>query len=307
MKPTIFQQPFWLDAVAPGEWQAVEVRAGGILQARMPYVLRRGRLGQRVITMPSLTQTLGPWIAPGQGKPATELARQHELMTALVLQLPPFDDFVQNLHPAITNWLPFYWQGFRQTTRYSYVLDDLADPDAIWSGFRENIRRAVRKAERELTVRDDLGLDVLLELAELTFRRQGHRLPFGRATVAAIDRACAERGCGKLLGAEDARGRMHGAIYIVWDEQTAYYLIGGTDPERRGSGAASLLLWTAIRHAATVTGSFDFEGSMRRPIERFFRGFGARQQPYLRITKTNARQLRIARDVRSWFVGPRRD
>jgi hypothetical protein len=302
VKPTIFQQPFWLDAVAPGRWHAVEVRLGGARQAWMPYVLHRGRVGQRVIRMPHLTQTLGPWIGPSRGKPATQLARQHELMTALIERLPPFDEFVQNLHPAITSWLPFYWQGFQQTTRYSYVLEELGDTDAIWAGFRENIRRAVRKAERELAVRDDLGLDVLLDLAELTFARQGRSLPFGRETVARIEQACAQRGCHRMLFAQDERGRVHAGIYVVWDDETSYYLIGGADPALRGSGATSLLLWTAIQQVATTARRFDFEGSMQRPIERYFRAFGARQQPYLRVSKVNARWLRAARDVRSWLA-----
>jgi len=38
-----------------------------------------------------------------------------------------------------------------------------------------------------------------------------------------------------------------------------------------------------------VTDVFDFEGSMLPPVERYFRAFGARQTPYLRVSRTSRR------------------
>jgi hypothetical protein len=34
-----------------------------------------------------------------------------------------------------------------------------------------------------------------------------------------------------------------------------------------------------------VVSVFDFEGSMLRPVERFFRAFGGRQVPYLHVSR----------------------
>ena len=79
----------------------------------------------------------------------------------------------------------------------------------------------------------------------------------------------------------------------MWDENSAYYLMGGGDPDLRNSGAASLVLWEAIKHASTVTGKFDFEGSMNESIERFFRGFGGRQELAFNVSKTNSKLLHI--------------
>jgi hypothetical protein len=104
-----------------------------------------------------------------------------------------------------------------------------------------------------------------------------------------------------MLFAQDAQGRLHAAAYIVWDEQAAYYLMGGADPELRTSGATSLLMWEAIKFASTVTQTFDFEGSMIESIERFFRAFGAKQKRYFRVSKTNSLPLKMYQDVRSWI------
>jgi hypothetical protein len=223
-------------------------------------------------------------------------------MTELIEGLPRFDTFTQHFHHSVTNWLPFYWRGFEQTTRYTYVLEQLRDLDAVWKGMRENIRREVRKAKRSVVVRDDLGLDALYDLNRKTFGRQGRAIPYGPDLIARIDEACARRGCRRAFFAEDAQGRLHAALYLVWDPQAAYYLIGGGDPELRNSGATSLLMWEAIQFAASVTQTFDFEGSMIEPVERFFRAFGAAQKPYFRVSKTTSPLVKMGADIRSWLV-----
>lgn len=72
-----------------------------------------------------------------------------------------------------------------------------------------------------------------------------------------------------------------------------YYLMGG-DPELRNSSVTSLCMWETIRFSATVARSFDFEGLMLEPVERFFRAFGAIQQPFSCVSKTPSRLLRTA-------------
>lgn len=285
---SIFQKKWWLDAVAPQLLRVAEVKKNDSVSAYLPYVISK-KAGLTVIGMPKLTQTLGPWLAPSSAKYANQLSQQKKIMTALIAELPPFDYFCQNFHYTITNWLPFHWHGFTQTTRYTYILDQLSDTDKVWSGFKENIRTDVRKASKRLVVKRDLPIEKFIDLNTLTFKRQGRALPYSRGLVKRLDRACAEYKSRKIFFAEDSQGRIHAAVYIVWDEKSAYYLMGGADPELRNSGATSLLLWEAIQFAATVTQRFDFEGSMIESVERFFRAFGARQVPYFQITSMNRR------------------
>lgn len=226
---------------------------------------------------------MGPWIKPSQAKYAKALQQEKDLMYALIEQLPPFDYFYQRFHHSITNWLPFFWKGFTQTTKYTYSIDDLKDPDKVWSGFQAKIRTDIRKAEKVVKVRSDFPLDRLIDVVELTFKRQSMTLPFDRETVRRLDAECQSREIRKMFFAEDAHERIHAVLYLVWDEDTAYYLMAGADPELRSSGASSLLVWEALKYATTVTLRFDFEGGMIEPVERFFRGFGARQVSYFQI------------------------
>jgi hypothetical protein len=278
----IFQEPWWLDAVAPNAWQSLEVIEGGQIVARMPIILRR-KLGFRVIRQPPLTQVLGPWIRTSCAGAAKRMAREKRLLNQLIDQLPPWDYFEANFHRGMTNWLPFYWRGFQQTTRYTYVLEETADLEKLWNQLQESVRRNIRKGQKKLHVRTDISLDRLLDLVEITFQRQGQALPFDRDLMHRIDTACALRGARRIFFAEDAQGRLHAGLYLVMDGACAYYLLGGADPDLRESGAQNLLLWEAIRCASEMRLMFDFEGSMLEPVERVFRGFGARQVPYMHV------------------------
>lgn len=290
----LFSRAWWLDAVA-GEtgWDVAVVERGGEVVASMPYQLRN-RLGFKWLSQPPLTQTLGPWVKPSRAKSAVALAYEKDMMEALIDRLPRFDHFIQSWHHSRTNWLPFYWRGFSQTTRYTYVLPDLSDEDALWANFDRNVRGAIRKASSRfgLSVRRDLGIDAFLALNRMTFARQGKKLPYSEELVRRLDEACARRGCRETFIALDEQGRAHAGEYVVWDENAAYALMGGADPALRNSGATSLCMWEAIRFAAKVTRSYDFEGSMIEPVERQFRAFGGQQKPYFRVMKTNSWLLR---------------
>lgn len=284
----IFQQPWWLDAMAPQQWHESEIVRDGEIIARMPYV-KKQKYGLTILTTPPLTQNLGPWIKPSEGKYLTQLADQKKLMTELIEQLPHYDYFNCPFHYSLQNWLPFFWQGFSQTTAYTYVLHDLSDLDQVWHGFRENIRREIRRAQKKVTIRTDLDISKFLEINALTYKRQGIPFPYREEVVRRLDFACENQDARRMFFAEDAEGRIHASIYIVWDENSAYYLLGGGDPELRNSGATSWLMWEAIQFAAKVTKKFDFEGSMIEPVEQFFRAFGAKQMPYLRVTGMSRR------------------
>jgi hypothetical protein len=290
---SFFGEPWWLDAVAgPGNWGEVRVESGGRLQARLPFVAIK-KYGYIVLGMPPLTQHLGPWFSSTNGKYASDLARQKDLVGELISRLPNHHMFRQNFHHAASNWLPWYWQGFEQTSRCTYILGDLTQETKLWDDMRSNIRSDIRKAQNRfgLTIHKNMGLDLLLRVCQKTFQRQ-HRRGLPEDVVRRIFDACEKKNAGQAFFAVDDKGRIHAAAYIVWDERAAYYLLGGGDPQLRNSGAHSLIMWEAILHAAKVSRTFDFEGSMVESVERFFRAFGAGQVPYHHVRQINNRWLK---------------
>jgi hypothetical protein len=281
---SIFEQPWWLDGVAPGRWSAAEVRRGHEVVARLPFVQRR-KAGLTAIVQPDLTQTLGPWIAPLEGKYARRLETEKKLLGQVIQMLPPVDLFRVNFSPALTNWLPFYWAGFDATVRYTYRLNDLSDLDRVRGEFQDHVRRGIRKAENVVEVVHDHPLEPVLRLNARTFARQGRRPPYSDDLVRRLDAICAAHGARRSLAAVDAQGRTHAVLYLVWDAGTLYPIINARDADLQAFGANVLLYWEAIRFASTVSRTFDFEGSMLEPIEHFVRGFGGRQTAYFCVSK----------------------
>jgi lipid II:glycine glycyltransferase (peptidoglycan interpeptide bridge formation enzyme) len=196
------------------------------------------------------------------------------------------------------NALPFHWAGYRLEVRYTYRLNDLGSTEALWDGLRNNLRREIRKAQKRVEVVEDLGVDRFHDVLSKTYARQGIATPHSLAELERLAEACARRNAGAMLFARDDDDQVHAATWVVWDRNAAYYLLAGAEPELRTSGASSLLMWEAITRASEVTDVFDFHGSMVQPVERFVRGFGGVQTPYLGVTRIG-RALRAALAGRS--------
>ncbi len=280
---------WWLDAVAPGRYQLLTVRKGQEIRAGWPIVLAKNSKVPQIIT-PPLTQKLGILFAKSTAKYSEDLANQHKLIDELIEQLPAGAALAQNFHENFTNWLPFYWRGYQQTSRYTYVLDNLSDTGALWDQMRPTTRTQIRKAQKNgLRVVETDDLEHFYRVNSKTFERQGLATPYRLEFVQRIDDACTRHAGRKIFMALGPDGRVRAAIYIVYDAQCAVLLLSGGDEDLRGDAAGSLLTWESIRFAATVSRRFDFEGSMLRPVERHYRGFGARQTPYFRISGMAAR------------------
>jgi len=290
----IFSRAWWLDTVCGiDNWDVLLVEKGGKIVATMPFV-KTTLKGNEFIQMPVLTQTLGPYlIYPQNQKYEKRLAFEKEVLTELIKQLPEFGFFNQRFHYSITNWLPFFWNGFSQSTRYTYVVDDLSDLDSVFSNFGSNIKSDIRKADKIAKIEETNDLELFYGLIASTFNKQNKAVPYSIEMLKRIDDACVKENSRKIFIAKDDKGQLHAAVYLIWDETSAYYLIGGKNNEIKNSGATSLVLWHAIKFASSIVGKFDFEGSMLEPVERFFRAFGAKQVPYFSITKTNSKKLKI--------------
>ena len=287
----IFAQPWYLDAVCEGgEWDAAVVQQGEQIVAAMPY-FRKKKGPFRYLTMPHFCKHLGPYLHPEfQG-----LKFEHKFYEALIGQLPAVHASKQEFHPSVTNWLPFYWRGYRQTTRYTYQLNLEAGLEAVYQGFNRNVRRNLKKAEKELSIRLDMPPADFFNINLLSFQRQGIAPPYSRELFLQHDEALAQHQSRQIFCAEDAQGRIHSAAYLIWDGQAAYYHLSGDHPDLRNSGAGLLLVWEAIRYTHDVLQlpMFDFEGSMMPNVEAIRRQFGGRQAPYFRVWKYDSRVYRL--------------
>lgn len=297
----LFISPWWLDLVCGDGWDVIICEKGGRLLAALPFVLKR-KFGIKVISSPKFTQTMGIWLSHSDAKYAKRLAAEKKLVKELISKLPPHHVFFQSFNYRFDNWLPLYNLGFEQTTKYTYVIEDLSDIDVVWSGTAANIRTDIRKAEKILYADHHGSTRDMYGVIEKTYSRQGVTVPFCFSEYKSLVDSVTASECGRIILAKDSDGNVHAGAFIVWDSDSAYYLFGGGDPELRNSGAASFCLWEAIKVASVVTKKFDFEGSMAEGVERFFRGFGGKQKAYSRIIKFNSIFLAIVYQFRKYYT-----
>lgn len=293
----IFSRDWWLDVVCgKANWDVLLIEQKGRMQAALPFYI----FASKVISMPPYTQTMGPWFAPEpkDAKYTRTLGKRQAICKEFIEALQAYPHFLQNFNYEITDWLPFYWEGYKQTTRYTYLLENIQDENLLWENMSPNIRRNITKAKEKyaVTIRKGISIDEFLKIQSLTFERQHLSAPKKQDVLAKLITACRHRNQGDIWGAYDNDGKLHAVAFIAWQESSAYYLAGGGDPALRASGAHSLLLWECIRYTSRYTGLFDFEGSMIPGVERFFREFGATQTPFFTITKGNLSLL-----YRAWL------
>ena len=285
----VFVQPWYLDAVASNRWGAAVVERGGQPAAVQPWFAKR--LGPwNVIAMPPLCKFMGPYFAP----PFRSVRSIYKLSDQLIQGLPRHALFRQNFHYSYTNWLPYYWKGFRQTTRYSYVLENIQDLTAVRANFSTDYRNnKIPKAEQVVGLVDDLQSEHLHRLLEMTYARQSMKSGISSGYIDHIYSEADRNQAGKLLFALDRKGDVHAGLFMLRDRDTAYLLLAADDPRYRQHGAGVWLIWQAIRFAAEAwkVSRFDFLGSVKQSIEQSRRQFGGQAVPYHAIERFNSRML----------------
>lgn len=287
----LFHRPEWLDAVC--DWKAVVYQKGTDVWGLWPLPIVEQK-GFKRVTQPYLSPYLGPIVFYPEGqKNTSRIAHEKEVLAALIEALPDYASLDVKCTPALTNSLPFHWAGLNQSTRYTYILNNLTDTAATFADFKDNVRREVRKAEKHLTVSQGTSINALFHLKEASYHAKKQTVPFGLAYVEQLYQTAISRNWGQLLEARDEQNQLHASILLVWDNETMYYLLGAADPAHNNSGAMSLLLWQGIQMATERGLAFNFEGSMVPAIERFFSAFGGTLTPYHHITHERSTILKL--------------
>ena len=269
----------------------------------MPFIRTKVKGILNHISQPELTQKLGPTFFYPEYSLKTESARlefEKKAIFNLVYNLPRCDYFSQSLDYRITNWLPFYWQGFTQSTFYTYILYDISNIDNVFSGFHRSKKKNINKASKQLSIKYDMCPEEFYQHLVFTLNQVGKKCTYSKDYFLSIYNACSLRDCCAIVSAfDDKTGLCHAANFIVWDSRSAYNLISSIDYDLRISGASSLVILKAIEYVSNFVNQFDFEGSMIDSVETSFRRFSAQQTPYFRIRKLMTRKARILGAIKS--------
>ncbi|MBR4791752.1 MAG: GNAT family N-acetyltransferase [Treponema sp.] len=275
---SLFEQPWWLDIVAPHSWNEILVKddAENVI-GRMPYVF-----DNKTVYIPKLTQNIGIWISP---EFKNDYGKQKQIINEIFLQLEKYQKIEIALNPNNEYVLPFRWLGFSIVPSFTYRIEDLSNTELLYQNFNKTAKKNIKSANNKVTINNKTNINHLLDMLDKTFEVQKRKNPMDKELVKRIVETCDSNGNGFYSEAVDKEGNIHSCAYFVYDDQVCYYLLGATDSAFRSSGAQSLVIWDGIQFAATHSKIFDFEGSMVEGIENFFRQFGGKCIPYYRIRK----------------------
>lgn len=284
----IYSKSWWLDAVCqPQNWDVWLYEKGGDILAAMPYYMEmRGEY--RYITKAPLTQNNGIIFKYyKESKRETKAKFQEHVIDEAnaYIESLSLDVYEQQYHYSFDNWLPFYWNQYTAMTRYTYVLEDTSDLDILWDGISSSYRNIIRKGYKIAKVCEGYDADEFWELHKNVFSKQGLECPFSYDLWMRLYEACKENNCAKILYAKDSSNRILSIIFLIWDEQSVYHLLGGSMPEYQNMQTYDMLIWEGIKFASQMCLKYDFEGSVIKRISKSMRQFGGNPMPYFRIRK----------------------
>lgn len=282
----IFCYSWWLEAITKSRFSILAAIQNGRIVAGMPLAFD----SDGMINEPPLTRTLGILYSDQPHLPVYKQRSNQRKWSSALLEKIKIDDFIQTCtHHTINDWLVYRWKGLKQTTRYTYLVENKNNSiEDLWHKLNGGCRTAIKKAEKNgIKVRITDDFSILYSLVELTYKRQRSRFRIALQDLKALDDAIKVHGKRVILVAYDSSGRIHSAIYVSYNKKSAYFLLSGSDPEFRALGGHTLVFWEAIRYLHDKSGYCNLGGSDIQRIEKHLKDFGGILTPYYHIYNDN--------------------
>ncbi len=188
------------------------------------------------------------------------------------------------LPPGHNDTQPFFWKEFKVIPNYTYHLDLSHTEEEIEKGFSPEHRNSLKKAIREnVEVKETNDPQTVKDLVMNTFSRKNKGLNEANIQNILFDLANKDN---SFAFAAYHNGKPVAASFCLYDRNECYYLLGGYDKDSKHQGAGILCIQKSISKAKSMgLKIFDFEGSMIREVEKYFRSFGPELVPYYTINK----------------------
>ena len=188
---------------------------------------------------------------------------------------------------AIIDFQPFIWNKYKVVPNYTYRIDLQKSIEDIKSNFDSKNRNMINKAiKEEVAVAENrLGKEELfrffinsLNTTDATIYETELKNVFSKFSDDTNSFSVVAKKNDELLG----------VVFCVFDKNTCYYLLGGVNKKSGVQGVNNLLIQKSIEKAKALgCTTFDFEGSMLKGVEKFFRSFGPDLVPYFTVNKAS--------------------
>ncbi|MCP4311134.1 MAG: hypothetical protein GY790_07730 [Bacteroidetes bacterium] len=262
---TVYAHAWYLDACA-GNWGALVM---GEYEFVMPVAFRK-KLGFRYAYQPRFCQQLGIY---------SENEVSREILLLFLHELKKrfsFGDYAFNEGNLIGEA-----DGFGFTHNSNYTLQLNSAYGELQKGYSSNCKRNVRKAVvAGLEFSDEISISDLVNLKKQHDHHVQQEDHYRRLTemFSGLEEKGKVKACGVKL-----EGQLSAGAIFAFSGKRVHYLLSVSSGEGKEKSGMFLVIDRFMKIHAGNAICLDFEGSNIPSIARFFTGFGAVPNQYLRI------------------------
>jgi len=250
------------------------------------FIFTEKKYGFSVYCNPPLTPSIGPFFKNDSINPVRAMDKCKQIISLIAEFIDRTNYSVVSLSfdRNIIDMQPFAWRDYKVTPQYTYIIQLALPVEDIWKRMSNERRNDITRGLKDgLIVKQTDDHKIIKSLVIQTFSRQNKTIDDFYINKILFDFANTGN---SFAFVTFANGNPIACTFCVYDNNTAYYILGGYNSENKHHGAGALCVWEAIQYAKNLgLAYFDFEGSMVPAIERYFRGFGGELVPYYRVNK----------------------
>lgn len=293
----VFQQDWWLDIVRQKRnYREAQVFKGHVLVGRLPYVVRRTKIGMLWGASPDWSHLGGPVLSQSLSE-----QEKNDVLARLIAQLPAHISY-GFVCSSYANEAALVRRAFTSAGFTHFVEETYCERPTELCGLNRLKRKHRLRLEAARKAIDiiEIGPDEFVEFYSANLAEAG--LPTRRELNTARDLIAAggaqEPPQVKIFAAKKkaSSGPFDAAIACAWDRMRSYYWMSTRRPHDSHPDAIKLLLLDAMRHAQSLGLVFDTDGCSTPGSEILYRDV-------LRIGQRETRDAyeRLTR-LQRWYV-----
>ncbi len=179
----------------------------------------------------------------------------------------------------------FIWAKYKVVPNYTYKINLKNSLEDIRSNFDPKNRNAINKAIKEEV---ETNLNSLPQQEVFQFFKDNLSSTGANIYEPVLQKIMFEFSvtANSFHFTATKNKELVGIVFCIFDKNVCYYLLGGVNKKAGIQGINNLLVQQSIEKAKELGCEvFDFEGSMLKGVEKFFRSFGPELVPYFTVNK----------------------
>jgi hypothetical protein len=277
---TVFQTTNWLSQLDK-DVNVMAVMDEGKIMGGLSYVFTVKK-SSKGLHIPPYTQYFSPLAgAPGS---SDDISGNAKIVELILNNLPKASHIDFKLPAGHQNILPYYWKGYDSSVTITHRVHDFSDVLSIIHKSKKRYLNKLIEMEKKGVLQFDANMPLkdVIDLQEVTGKRGGFDIK--RDVLMKFE------GNPNIVTTgirHQTEGLLAGAL-LAFDNKCMYFLINASKRHEDSTlNKVNLLSVYNVLLLAKEKGLFlDYEGSMIKGIEEFYRHMGGKQYPIYRVQKS---------------------